>query len=367
MWKAVAAVGLVGCSFEGKLQVGEGPAVVSTTPTDATPAEVVDASFTFGNTLDTRPTEPPSPPPVPTVPTPPTVPSPPPIPTVPSLPPLPTVPSLPPLPTVPSLPPGSATPPSCAATPNLAQCVPGVAAVAGTPFSTIQAAIDSGASEVSVCPGTWDVSLTMTGGTLRSASGSPSDTMLSGAGTHPMLEARDVSIVGLGFTGGVSSYAGGAVSLRGVNAIACSVFEGNRADYQGGAISARGDLTVHDTHFLSNHAGYEGGAISWGERANSTLTVTGSVFHGNTADYSGQAVELGTWGYDAITFSANAFSDNTGTRGVLNFGSWGGFDGVVDGCTFDETSTAIEVGGWNRDGYTMSVTGTTFTGPSGSW
>ena len=257
---------------------------------------------------------------------------------------------------------------SCAPSSDLALCGAGSAAVAGgLTFGTIAAAVSSGASVVSVCPGTYEVALSIDGIALQSASGDPSDTVLSGGGTHPIVYATNAQVYGLSFVDGYSTYAGGALEGRHTD-VHCSVFEDNVADYQGGALQLRGDSTIVGTVFRGNHAGYEGGAISWGDWEDYTLVIEGSTFEQNTADYSGGAIEIGTWSYDTVSITNSTYLDNndTSSTGVVAFGSWGGFDAVIDGCAFAGNDQAIGLNGWLQEGYTIAVTDTSITGDPGN-
>lgn len=256
--------------------------------------------------------------------------------------------------------------------PELALCLPGVAAVAGfSPFPSIQAAI-AASPTVAVCPGTHHESLVASGPlTLRSASGDPADTVLSGDGVRRILTASGgLTVSGLGFVDGFDGYSGGAVEAAGDVTVACSVFRDSYADYGGGAIQARGDLHITGSSFEGNSAGYEGGAVSWGDWTDGELTVEDSTFVGNHADYSGGAIQIGTWANaDVIAITGSRFEGNTDgyDDGVVSFGSWGGFTGTIDGCHFEGNDVAIGTNGWLLDGYTLDVTGTTFVGAPGAW
>lgn len=290
--------------------------------------------------------------------------------------------------------------PACtvAADPALALCAVDVAAVAGgLGFPDLQAAIDQGSPVVHVCPGTHLGGFHAPGYlSLRSASGDPADTVLSGGGFNRILSASSaLEVVGLSFANGSTpdnggaieagdaltvqcsvfvdnhaGYAGGAISSNASAAVSGSTFDGNTSGYEGGAIQARGDLGVTSSHFAGNHADYEGGAISWGDWTSKSLRVEDSTFEDNHADYEGGAVEIGTWAEsDLVELRGSRFAGNSSGygEGVVNFGSWGGFDGTIDACQFDGNDVAIGLGGWLEDGYDLDVTNTTFVGSPGSW
>lgn len=280
-------------------------------------------------------------------------------------------------PEVETLPASIVTPPAdsetCTPSPALALCEPGVAAIVdGAPYSSLEEAIGQAADVVDICPGLYDVNLRVDQPLLlRSASGSPADTILSGGGTHPILLAwADVHVMGLTFRDGWSDYAGGAVTA-GTGFIAeCSAFEGNYAGYEGGAIQAIGDTLVLTSTFTDNEADYEGGAVSWGDWTSAALVVDGSTFTNNYAGYSGGAIEIGTWADDDHVAISNAtFNDNSDAYGdgIVAFGSWGGFTGTIDQCAFSGNDVAIGRSGHLEEGYTLAVTNTTFNGDPGVW
>lgn len=262
----------------------------------------------------------------------------------------------------------------CVAEPTaaLAQCAPGVAAVAsGAAFPTISSALGTSAAVVYVCPGTWDEHLAPEDEvTLASASGDPADTVLTGGGQHRIItSAEPLTVVGLTFVDGHDGYDGGAIS-SGPITVSCSVFQDNVADYEGGALQIRGDATIQRTVFFGNYADYEGGAISWGDWDPFSLQIEDSLFEQNEADYEGGAIEIGTWAdTDQIEILGTTFRENASAygQGVVNFGSWGGFTGVIDACAFEDNDYAIATDGWLKQGYSLTVTNTSIVGAPGDW
>lgn len=261
----------------------------------------------------------------------------------------------------------------CEPSAALALCGPGIAAIVdGAGYADLTEAVGTGAAVINVCPGIYDVELTVgPSTTLRSASGTAEDTVLTGGGVHPIVwGAERLSVNGLTFRNGWSDYAGGALVAGDGFEARCSVFADNYADYEGGALALTGDASILGSEFTRNDAAYEGGALSWGDWSSFSLRVEDSQFLNNHAGYEGGAIEIGTWADDdQIDIVGSTFSHNSDdySDGIVNFGSWGGFDGRIEGCSFDQNDVAIGANGWLRNGYTLDVTNTTFEGESGTW
>ncbi len=247
--------------------------------------------------------------------------------------------------------------PSCSLAPDsdaLALCLGQPAVLDGQPYSDIQAALDASAGQaVKICPGTWDVELTVDHTVTLEAADPTQPTVLSGGGVHPIIHVSTGSLTvrGLTLADGVSDYAGGAIESSGPVTLDCALVQGNYAGYEGGAVLVHENtLTVLDSVFLDNYADNEGGALEVDGWSSSTLIVERSVFLNNSAGYNGGAIAVGAWAHDDVLLTDVLFENNSAgySGGAFDASSW-------DQVTIDAQNLLVlnnhapEAGGFNID------------------
>lgn len=142
---------------------------------------------------------------------------------------------------------------------------------------------------------TVDESMTIDGTALSSPITLNGDTDNDGLGNVRIFTASVpsysaiVTIKGLRFEKGTTSYDGGAIYNYEALSISGSVFVDNSAGWDGGAIFNNGGaITVTDSTFIDNSAGDDGGAIAYGPQL-----VKNSVFIQNHASDTGGAILYG--------------------------------------------------------------------------
>lgn len=157
------------------------------------------------------------------------------------------------------------------------------------PFRTVDealAALDRVCRTVQLAPGTYEVGVSWTGGTVTLGGGgrTPDEVVLTApAGDrHLAVSGGDVTLANLTLTGGAVSGDGGAVRVvNGAVTLDTVVLADNTCTGDGGAVAvASGTLTVADAVFERNVAVDDGGAISV---LSGTFTDRGSVYTANEA------------------------------------------------------------------------------------
>jgi hypothetical protein len=147
----------------------------------------------------------------------------------------------------------------------------------------------------------------------------------------------DVTLSGLGITGG-STYYGGGINKNGRTTIQnCLVFA-NSAIYDGGGIYNSGTVAVIGSLITGNTANSNGGGI-WN---NGIATVVGSTITGNSAYLGGGICNFGSATVIGSTISGNTA---TGGGGIYNCGT-----ATVIGSTIYRNMASDNGGGVYNDG-----------------
>ena len=233
------------------------------------------------------------------------------------------------------------TPSSTGATPTTATtatttgtdpCAGGVAAlVAGVPYASLQAAFDTSAAEVEVCPGQW---------------------------TGPWVVATPVHLVGR--AGAASTILVGdgvtrapVLTVAGGTTLEGLTITGGNADYGGGVQrSSGGDLTVVDCVVTANSADY-GGGIALRDRPN-TLSLIRTAVTANAALYDGGGIHADAMALVSLDADTAVSANTAGGRG-------GGVQGLslrISGGGLVADNTALVGGG--LDASFAQVTDLTF-------
>jgi predicted outer membrane repeat protein len=139
-----------------------------------------------------------------------------------------------------------------------------------------------------ICPGTYAVSLTVSGGTdLYGPYGSESTILTGRGGKRVVLATSNMDLEGLTITDGYSSssYGGGLYSNGYDISLVDVVFSDNQAVYGGGLAVRNGDLTADSVEIANNTATSQGGGLYMS--TNATLVADLMVLSGNDATYGG--------------------------------------------------------------------------------
>ena len=207
---------------------------------------------------------------------------------------------------------------------------------------TIQAGIDAAVNgdEVVVAPGTYFEAINFNGKaiTVRSASGTPTDTIINGTGNFHVVqcvsgEGPDTVLSGFTITGGNANGGGpdnngGGMYIVGSNpTVTHCVFNGNSAaDGGGGMYNDNSNPIVTRCTFNGNAAGFAGGGMA---NFSGNPTVTSCTFVGNSSVDAGGMYNSGSSPeVTNCTFDGN-MADNDGA-GMLNDGG----SVTVTNCTF---------------------------------
>lgn len=243
----------------------------------------------------------------------------------------------------------------------------GCSDVTGTPYCTIQAAIDDlpGGGEIVVAPGTYNESINFLGRAINlHSSGGPSVTIIDGGGagtvvTCSAFEGPDTVLEGFTITGGSNTNAGGMQNTGSSPTVTDCVFDGNMATFGfgGGMFNEFGSApTVTDCTFIGNTVFAGGGGMY---NTDSSPTVTDCAFVDNTASGFGGG-GMNNKDNSSPVVTACLFVGNTAQFG----GGMGNEHSIltVRNCAFSG-NTANSTGGgmWNNDS-TPSITGCSFSG-----
>jgi hypothetical protein len=201
--------------------------------------------------------------------------------------------------------------------PWVALCDAGAAAVIDDHgYPTIQGALDTGAASVSVCPGTWTEALTISHSVTLSGTGAAAETVLSGDGTHRVvqLNAGEHTLSHLTITDGWTATDGAGIRSRG-DALTLDdvIVHSNRAEWAGAGldVATAGPITLLNAVFHGNIAGAQGGAVKVVPLADTDLVVIGGRFVGNWSEGNAGAVAIETISVDLDAhFIETAFVDN---------------------------------------------------------
>lgn len=218
-------------------------------------------------------------------------------------------------------------------------------------YPTIQSCIDaavSGQDECVVAPGTYNELINFLGKaiTLRSSHG-PEVTTIDGTGlngsvvTSKTLDVIPTILDGFTISSGTATYGGGMHNSGYDNGVTRSplikncIFSGNHAAY-GGAIYNHSFIrpSISNCVFDDNHALRYGGAVyNW----SAYPLISACTFANNSAGYEGGAIRAYS---SEVLISHCSFIGNTtfGNGGAI--ASCGGFNSVIDQCTF-ENNTAL--------------------------
>ena len=216
-------------------------------------------------------------------------------------------------------------------------------------------------------------------GTTLIGNATPQATAAPGNGGGLHTGGGDVTVNGGSVTGNTAIEGGGLWS-SGTLVVDGTTIDGNVAlsdddaafEGGGGLFNQGGTMTVTDATVSDNTAngdGGPGGAGSGGGAFNNgagTLTVSNSTFSGNSALRAGGGIE-GNGGQivlDNVDFAGNTTGGAPGNGGALHATAG---DVTATGGTVSRNTAANEGGGfWINAGFTMDVTGTTFTENVGS-
>ena len=260
-----------------------------------------------------------------------------------------------------------------------------VAVVAENDHDTLQSALDESVDGdvITVCPGTHptqavldrDIALE-----IRSWTGDPEDTVLSGAGSSRILEiSAPAALVlrDLGFADGAATYepfptcsnmCGGAVCSLAVDlTIHGCRFTDGWAEGDGGALcivdeAPAGDpqptlsVDVQDTVFEGNEAGgNDGGAIYLSpSHIHTVADFDGVAFSGNVAEYAGGGLSGDGSRPLELTMTNSSFHDNRAESfgGGLDLGGAGQAPRTawVTDCVFEENAASVGGGAIRQGG-----------------
>ncbi len=245
----------------------------------------------------------------------------------------------------------------------------------GVAFENLQDAVEAATDGdvIEICPGTWETEATIAPAlgidlTLRAWSGDATDTVLDGAGRHPVLVAwaySRVTVEDLTLANGLASTwpemgdAGGAV--YGYNATLLfrrAVVRDSAAERAGGGVAlwtldpTVSSVTFEDTTVSGNSAEEGGGGYVAGTStsldAMLSVAVHGGTFSGNRALNGGGlhvSADYLSVDADGATFSANEVTDTYGSLGAGLYVS-GRFATVhLASSTFDANASAYAAGG----------------------
>jgi predicted outer membrane repeat protein len=260
------------------------------------------------------------------------------------------------------------------------------AGCSGSPYTTIQAAIDAASDldVIEVCSGTWQERLTIVGKTLilRSVSGAALTTIdAQGWGTGLALTGgAEVTVEGFTFTGGGSSGIGGDISCDastlvlidshitegsasrggGLGATDCAgvvrgnTFSNNTAWRGGGAFLSGGTISFEENLVAVNQSDWAGGGLY----VEGDLPLLGNSFDSNaSAEFGGGAyVDQGSGDVLDNTFTSNTSVDD-GAGLYLYRGS-----ALVRGNLFEANDSSDEAGGLRLKSSTATVVDNEFVG-----
>lgn len=248
-----------------------------------------------------------------------------------------------------------------------APCDAGAAAVIDAQgFATIQSALDTGAAAVTVCPGTWTEALRVSHSVTLMGTGAAAETVLSGDGTHRVLQldAGAHTLAHLTVTDGWTATDGAGIRSRG-DALTLDdvIVHSNRAEWAGAGldVATAGPITLLDAVFHGNIAGAQGGAVKVVPLADTDLVVIGGRFVANWSEGSAGAIAIETLSVDLDAhFAETTFVDNGAFEhgGAIHMTSaWGTGGGalvfedsaVIRNRSAARPSAAVEVDGHGID------------------
>ena len=211
---------------------------------------------------------------------------------------------------------------------------------AGSPYATIQAAIDAAVDGdvVSVCSGTYVETLLVDGKqlTLQSGQGARVDASLLGTALT-ITGGAHVTVRGMTFENGLTAGTGGNISCsQSTLDLSNSTLEAGSA-WEGGGLGAVDCTgTISNTSFVANNADTGGGAWIQGD----ALRITGSTFTDNLAGDDGGGLYLSGSSPVRDTVFLRNESGHQGGGGYVDHGS-----GDVVGNVFARNVSGDDGGG----------------------
>ena len=273
---------------------------------------------------------------------------------------------------------------------------------AGTADDPVSHSLDTPGA-LSLCEGTWHVSLTLSDGVQVVGVDGAAAVVLTGDSTHSILSLTEdgaaAVITSLTLEHGLADHtisfgddirdAGGAIWCSGTGSVTLDgvVLRDNLSGGYGGAIGSNGCALALSGVTATGNRGYHGGVLVTSEN---TLTITDSTFSDNGADVEGGALylaggvtfdvsdttfathdayqgaviraeERGRSGANTLTVRDSSFTGGVATLGGAIAADDGG-DVVIDGSTFSDNLAYERGGALLVDVRNLSVTGSVFDG-----